>query len=295
MAPKSQTRRQRGGGMFNMFRRKNNTAKTFGERYAPVRGLASYSAQKRLIASNVKKVQEKLGQTNSLINAAKAKNATYDKLDGEYKAAVADQQTKWNAYTAAKAKVYSLLMQRQAASKGLLDRARGVAKHGILGLFSRKSYEQNVQANAKAAAAKKDALLARSKIVTEEIQKEKEKRDAFEAAIKKQNEEADEILKKAETAVNKAATAAPAAVAAAVANVNPKSNSGVNNATRKQQLYNMLPQNRSNNSKVFNGFSEKNLKNFVRLNTNSKGRLSNLGTLAKKKLNSRSNEDPHAF
>ena len=298
MAPKSQTRRQRGGGFLNLFSsKKNNTAKTFGEKYAPARGLASYTAQKRIIAGNVKKLQEQLGQTNSLINAAKTKNAVYDKLDGEYKAAVADQQTKWNAYTAAKAKVYSLLMQRQAASKGILDRARGVVKHGLLGLFSRKSYQQNVEANAKAAAEKKAALLARSKIVTEEIRKEKEKRDAFEAAIKKQNEEADRILQSAETAVKKAATAAPAAVAAAASGTrnpinnfnnnsankpaNRSRNSFNNNATRRNQLNKLLPSNRSNNSKLFTKFSVKNLQDYLRLNPD---KSTNLFKAAKKEL-----------
>jgi len=299
MAPKSQTRRYRGGGIFNMFRRKNNTAKTFGEKYAPIRALASYSAQKRLAAKNVAAIQGKLGQADNLLKAAREKNAAYNSLDKDYKAAVADQQEKWNAYTAAKAKVYSLLMQRQAASKGIMDRARGVVRHGIFGLFSRKSYAENVGANLKAAEAKKAALLARSKVVTEEIRKEKEKREAFEAAIKKQNEEAEKILKSAETAVNKAANAAPAAVAAAVnkAANKPAAASGVRNpfnnlpnnkpantnSTRRNQLNRKLPSNRSNNSKLFKNFTDINLKNYIRLNPN----VSNLSKAAVKEKNQR--------
>lgn len=268
MAPKSQTRRQR-GGLFNMFRRKNNTAKTFGEKFAPVRGLASYSAQQRLIASNVKKVQDKLSQTNSLINAAKAKNAAYNSLDNEYKNAVADQQTKWNEYTAAKAKVYSLLMKRQAASKGIMDRARGVAKHGILGLFSRKSYEENVKANAKAAEAKKAALLARSKVVSDEIKKEKEKREAFEKAIKERNEEAEKILADAEKKVETVKNAPAATVAAAVAAPGAAgAASGVRNP------FNNWPNNKPANkaaTKPANKLANKPKSNTLKANSASKG------------------------
>ena len=54
MAPKSQTRRQRGGSFMNLFRKKNNTtkalnARTFAEKYLP-RGLASHSARGQSLA-----------------------------------------------------------------------------------------------------------------------------------------------------------------------------------------------------------------------------------------------------
>lgn len=315
MAPKSQTRRQRGAGIFNMFRRKNNTAKgpnarTFAEKYAPLRALASPSAQRRLAAKNVAGLQDKLGKAENLITAAKAKNAAYNSLDKEYKDAVADQQTKWTAYTAAKSKVYALLMKRQAASKSIMDRAKGVVKHGFSGLFSRKSYAENVAANLKTAEAKKAALLERSKALATQMEAEKKKREAWAAAIEEENKKANEILKGAATAVAnvkpvvaqavKAANAAPAASGARnpFNNFNNKPankpgnpfNNFNNTATRRNQLNRLLPSNRSNNSKIFTKFSDKNLEDYLRLNPGN----SNLSRVAKKALESR-HEDPHSF
>jgi murein DD-endopeptidase MepM/ murein hydrolase activator NlpD len=62
---------------------------------------------------------------------------------------------------------------------------------------------------------------------------------------------------------------------------------GVNNVTRKQQLYNKLPKNRSNNSKLFTNFTNQNLQNWLRLNSSN----TNLSKAAKRALNLRS-EDP---
>ena len=64
---------------------------------------------------------------------------------------------------------------------------------------------------------------------------------------------------------------------------------GVNNATRKQQLYNMLPRNRTGN--VFKNFSNANLTNWLRLNP---GNSPNLTRAANNALKSRY-EDPGAF
>ena len=209
MAPKSKTRRHRGGGFFSRSV-KAPVAQRFGEKYAPFRGLASYSAQKRIIGRNVAGLQGKLGQAQNLVNAAKAKNAAYNSLDKEYKEAVADQNAKYNAYTAARQKVNSLLIKRQYASKGVMDRLKGVFKHGIMAIGTRKSYAQNVQANLDKAAKQKAALLERSRVVQKQIDEETRKRKEFEDAIKKQNEEADRVLGQVENAVDRAANAAPA-------------------------------------------------------------------------------------
>lgn len=50
-------------------------------------------------------------------------------------------------------------------------------------------------------------------------------------------------------------------------------NGSANNTTRKQQLRNMLPSNRTGN--IFKGFSEKNLKNYLRLSSSNSPNLTN--------------------
>jgi hypothetical protein len=61
---------------------------------------------------------------------------------------------------------------------------------------------------------------------------------------------------------------------------------GLTNSTRKQQLYNMLPKNRTGN--IFKNFTNTNLKNYLRL---ASGNSKNLAEAAKRALNSR-HEDP---
>lgn len=218
MAPNSQTRS--GGGFFNgirgLFKRteyngkstknapKNTRARTFGEKYAPLRSLAGYGTQKRLIAKNVQAAQKEINAAKNSLGNAQKKNAEYETLDSAYKAAVKEQDTKWKEYTVAKSKVYELLMKRQRASKGIVDRVQGIYRHGLSGLFTRKSYAENVQANIKTVEANKKALLARAKVVKDAQEEENRKRKAFEDSIKEQNEEADKILEQVENKLNTA-------------------------------------------------------------------------------------------
>jgi len=217
MAPNSQTG---GAGFFNgirgLFKKtvytgnatknapKNTRARTFGEKYAPLRSLAGYGTQKRLIAKNVQAAQKEItAAKNSLVNAQK-KNAAYDTLDKAYKAAVEEQDKTWKAYTAAKSKVYELLMERQRASKNIVDRLKGIYRHGLSGLFTRKSYAENVQANIKTVEANKKALLDRAAVVKKAQEDETNRRKAFEDSIKEQNEAADKVLEEAENKLNTA-------------------------------------------------------------------------------------------
>ncbi len=218
MAPNSQTRS--GGGFFNgirgLFKKteyngkptknapKNTRARTFGEKYAPLRSLAGYGTQKRLIAKNVQAAQKEINAAKNSLAEAKDKNAAYTKLDDAYKAAVKEQDETWKAYTAAKSKVYELLMKRQRASKNIVDRLKGIYRHGLSGLFTRKSYAENVQANIETVEANKRKLLERARVVKEAQDAETKRRKEFEDSIKEQNEAADKVLEEAENKLNTA-------------------------------------------------------------------------------------------
>jgi hypothetical protein len=174
--------------------------------------------------------RRKYAAKSSLENAQK-KNAAYETLDTDYKAAVLEQEKTWKAYTAAKSKVYELLMQRQRASKGIVDRLKGIYRHGLSGLFTRKSYAENVQANIQTVEANKEALLARAKVVKKAQEDETNRRKAFEDSIKKQNEEADKILEQAANTVQSANNSVKSTRSNSTASNPGNSN---NNNSRKQ-------------------------------------------------------------
>lgn len=240
MAPNSQSRSGGGffSGLFNRTVYKGNAtkkapapARTFGEKYAPLRSLAGYDTQRRLIAQNVTGLKTKINAARTSLENAKTKNVEYESLDKAYRAAVQEQDNTWNAYTAAKTKVYALLMQRQRASKGIVDRVQGIYRHGLSGLFTRKSYAENVQANSRALEANKKALLARAKVVKDAQEEEKRKQEAFNKLIEKRNEESDKVLKEAENTVQSANNSVKSTRSNSTAS-NPGNNN--NNNSRKQ-------------------------------------------------------------
>ena len=167
--------------------------RTLGERIAPLRGVLSRNKQLRYIGRNIQSLEGKRGAAEAAQKAngaAKAANNAYDKADAELKDAINRRDTAWKDWTKASADVRQALWDRQKASKGLMDRVRGVFKHGLKSIGTRKSYVENAKADEEVAKRKQKALAQRAVALREAAAAEAKAQEGIIQETKRQEEAA---------------------------------------------------------------------------------------------------------
>ena len=167
--------------------------RSMGERIAPFRGMLTRNKQLRYIGKNIQSLEGKRAAFEAAQranSAAKAANNVYDRADEKLKQAVKRRDQAWKDWTKASADVRQALIDRQKVSKGLMDRIRGVFKHGVSSIGTRKSYVENAKVDEEATKRKQRALAERAQALRAAAAAEAKAQEGAIAETKRQEEAA---------------------------------------------------------------------------------------------------------